>query len=222
MSGPAIDRNRNRGNRSIEDLASAAKTTGGLAPGTIEKYEGQIRIFKAWAKDEENIIDVTDKTIDLPELLVKFLCFRIVDQVFGKSSLDSAYSALNWFYTYDQLWGNSEWKKPAAGSDLYDGNPYNDIRVASTKRYLKRETKSDIRNKSYACTLNDLIRIFDILDRMYAAKKMSNIQTLRFKAMFSLGFFCWFRVDELESLKVGHISEETGGDPPDAIQLFCS
>lgn len=80
------------------------------------------------------------------------------------------------------------------------------------KKSLVKETSSDLVTKSYASSLKDVLCLGKILNNFKDknGKRLTTTEQLRFRAMFFLSFFCWFRTEEVMNLRLGQIKLQSG------------
>ena len=204
------------GPENVDLSFEAMQERGGKKDNTIETYKSQIRMYLEWAKRQTPPIDTEALNSDLPQIICQYLHERIIIGQLSNKSLGVIYSAIKEYYSKTLGLGETPWV-PAQRDEDTDkvkhnsiGNPYCATKVKEMIRELQFATSGDVSKKSYPTSIHDMAQLYTDLDDQFTAKKLSGVEKAKFKAMFSLAFYCWFRFEEVRGLKVRDIIQENG------------
>ena len=115
----------------------------------------------------------------------------------GYGSIELFTSAIKYHYSHVH---------PIASKEQWDvntlkGNPGMSPRIQALLKSFKTDSKDDISKQAHALSLHQLGAINTALCQI----DLSEMEQEKYACMFAMAFYCWLRIDELESLRMRNL-----------------
>jgi hypothetical protein len=191
------------GQRSMQQLTSDVEQmrTRALAAGTRTQYTNNINRFEQWC-DNRSVAH-----LQLHEDLPSIICLYLQDRYMSKSNLP-AYTTLEGQHAaikhkFSQNYG--PWTVDALGGCR--GNPCDSVLVKTYMRGAERTLREKPIKSSRAMSLEDMNKLHvafnNVVENNGVGQNLlaSYPASLMYDALFSLSWYCWFRIDEALGLK---------------------